>query len=105
MTIHDFTTELFVRVDDAMTDQQKHSGSGSNWFGLGKRGLCFPRPHIAPTAAVNILSATAMPKTANCASRAVPATSMDAKIQAVPLIPRQCLLRRKDQSRDPGCLP
>lgn len=25
MTIHDFTTELFVRVDDAMTNQQKHS--------------------------------------------------------------------------------
>ncbi len=25
MTIHDFTTELFCRVDDAMTDQQKHS--------------------------------------------------------------------------------
>lgn len=25
MTIHDFTTELFVRVDDALTDQQKHS--------------------------------------------------------------------------------
>ena len=25
MTIHDFTTELFVRVDDAMTDQEKHN--------------------------------------------------------------------------------
>ena len=24
MTIHDFTTELFVRVDDAMTHQEKH---------------------------------------------------------------------------------
>ena len=24
MTIHDFTTDLFVRVDDAMTDQKKH---------------------------------------------------------------------------------
>jgi len=24
MTIHDFTTELFVRVDDAMTEQEKH---------------------------------------------------------------------------------
>lgn len=24
MTIHDFITELFCRVDDAMTDQQKH---------------------------------------------------------------------------------
>jgi hypothetical protein len=41
MTIHNFTTEMFCRVDDAITDQQKHSQALLHPSKLVMLGLLF----------------------------------------------------------------
>jgi len=41
MTIHDFTTELFCRVDDAMTDQTKHNQAALHPSEMVTLGLLF----------------------------------------------------------------
>lgn len=41
MTTHEFTTELFCRVDDAMTDQQKHPQAVLHPSELVTLGLLF----------------------------------------------------------------
>jgi hypothetical protein len=41
MTIHEFTTELFCRIDDATAHQQKHSQARLHPSEMGTLGLLF----------------------------------------------------------------